>query len=99
MARLVSIHVGQPRWNVNSDGQRWHSAFFKEPVEGPVALGPTNLAGDRQADTSVHGGPDMAVLCYCFEHYPDWREELSLPQMGPGGFGENFTVAGQDEWS
>ena len=28
---------------------------------------------------------------------PDWREELSLPEMGPGGFGENFTVSGQDE--
>ena len=97
MARLVSIQVGRPRWNVTADGQRWRSAFFKAPVSGPVALGFTNLDGDGQADTSVHGGPDMAALCYSFEHYPDWREELSLPEMGPGGFGENFTVSGQDE--
>jgi MOSC domain-containing protein YiiM len=97
MARLVSIQVGLPRWNVTADGQRWRSAIFKEPVAGPIALGFTNLEGDRQADTSVHGGPDMAALCYSFEHYEAWRDELSAPDIGPGGFGENFTVAGQDE--
>lgn len=41
----------------------------------------------------------MAVLCYSADHYPAWREELGLPEMGPGGFGENFTIAGLDEWS
>jgi MOSC domain-containing protein YiiM len=97
MARLVSIQVGVPRWNVSTDGQRWRSAFFKEPVGGPIALRPTNLDGDLQADVQVHGGPDMAVLCYSYEHYANWRDELSLPEIGPGGFGENFTVAGQDE--
>jgi MOSC domain-containing protein YiiM len=97
VARLVSIQVGVPRWNVSADGERWRSAFFKEPMAGPVALGFTNLEGDGQADLRAHGGPDMAVLCYSFEHYAGWRTELALPEMGPGGFGENFTVAGQDE--
>jgi MOSC domain-containing protein YiiM len=97
VARLVSIQVGVPRWNVCADGRRWRSAFFKEPVAGPLALGFTNLEGDRQADARVHGGPDMAVLCYAFDHYASWRDEVELAGMGPGGFGENFTVAGQDE--
>ena len=97
MARLVSIQVGGPRWNVSTDGQRWHSAFFKEPVDGPVLLRSTNLEGDQQAELGVHGGPDMAALCYAFDHYATWRDELALREMGPGGFGENFTVAGQEE--
>ena len=57
----------------------------------------TNLEGDRQGDRRVHGGPDMAVLCYSAGHYPHWRSELGLPEMGPGGFGENFTVEGLSE--
>jgi MOSC domain-containing protein YiiM len=39
----------------------------------------------------------MAVLCYAFDHYARWREELGLSEMAPGGFAENFTLAGQDE--
>ena len=39
----------------------------------------------------------MAVLCYSADHYPLWREELGIAEMGPGGFAENFTISGQDE--
>ncbi|HVD00161.1 MAG TPA: MOSC domain-containing protein [Candidatus Dormibacteraeota bacterium] len=101
--RLVSVQVGQPLFLGPDVGleeplnHRWHSAFFKEPVAGPVRLGRTNLDGDRQADPRVHGGPDMAVLAYSAEHYPLWREELGIAQIGPGGFAENFTISGQDE--
>jgi len=62
-----------------------------------VRLGQTNLEGDRQADPRVHGGPEMAVLCYSADHYPLWREELGIAEIGPGGFAENFTISGQDE--
>ncbi len=58
-----------------------------------------NLDGDRQADLRVHGGPDQAVLCYSADHYPAWRSELGIPEIGPGGFGENFTIAGATEES
>ncbi|GAC1657238.1 MAG: MOSC domain-containing protein [Candidatus Dormibacteraceae bacterium] len=104
-SRLVSIQVGQPRLLGSDVGlaepldHQWRSAIFKEPVLGPVRLGFTNLQGDRQGDPRVHGGPEMAVLCYSADHYPDWRAELGIPEMGPGGFGENFTIEGQDEWS
>ena len=104
-ARLVSIQVGTPRLLWRDVGlaqplkRSWRSAFVKEPVAGEVYLGKTNLAGDRQADPRFHGGPDMAVLCYSADHYPDWRARLQIEGMGPGGFGENFTISGQDELS
>jgi MOSC domain-containing protein YiiM len=104
-ARLVSVQVGKPRFHGPDVGlprpldHRWHSAFFKEPVAGPVMVHTTNLEGDRQADPRVHGGPEMAVLVYSADHYPVWREELGIPEMGPGGFAENFTISGHDEVS
>ncbi len=70
---------------------------MKQLVEGPVWLDWENLAGDQQADLGVHGGRDMAVLCYSAEHYPLWLEELASTELGPGGFAENFTIAGQEE--
>lgn len=77
----------------------WRSAFVKEPAAGSLRLGRTNLEGDGQADREHHGGPDRPVLCYSADHYPAWREELGMPELAGGAFGENFTIAGQDEWS
>ena len=102
-ATLVSVRVGTPRLRGRDVGlkrqldRRWLTAFGKRPVEGPVRLHRLNLEGDRVADKVGHGGPDQAVLGYSADHYPAWREELGLPEMGPGGFGENFTISGQDE--
>jgi MOSC domain-containing protein YiiM len=104
-ALLISVQVGRPRLLGTDVGlplplkRPWRSAFIKEPVTGPILLRSTNLDGDEQADPRVHGGPDMAVLCYSAEHYAQWRLELGIPELGPGGFGENFTIAGQDELS
>lgn len=100
--RVLSIQVGQPRYiEPTGDGapwdKRWRTSFFRRPVAGPVRALRESLAGDRVADRRVHGGPDMAMLVYSDDHYPLWREELGLREMGPGGFGENLTVAGQDE--
>ena len=77
----------------------WTSGFVKEPVHGPVRLGRTNLNGDGQADLSVHGGVDKAILAYSADHYPVWREELGIDDLRYGAFGENFTIAGLDELS
>lgn len=94
---LLSIQVGRPR-RMGVEGtsdpmeRPWYSSFVKEPVEGPVWLGRTNLAGDRQADLKNHGGPDKAVLAYAAGHYPLWRVELNRPDFPFGAFGENFTI-------
>lgn len=101
-ATLLSVQVGRPRTlgfdNAPDETDRpWTTGFFKAPVTGPVWCGRTNLAGDGQADTRAHGGPDKAVLAYAAAHYDLWRAELSLAGMPPGGFGENLTVDTLDE--
>ncbi|CAN5821394.1 MOSC domain-containing protein [soil metagenome] len=101
--RLVSIQVGMPKVFGDEGGFRpdrsWSSAILKEPVEGPVWLGELNLAGDRQDDLQVHGGPDQSILGYSAGHYPHWRSELDRPDFPYGAFGENFTIEELDEES
>src|SRR5437867_1743706 len=89
--RVVSIQTGRPR-PFETHGHKWLSAIDKQPVSGPVQLTREGLAGDAQADRRVHGGPEKAVLAYCADHYPAWREELGRPELGPGWFGENLTI-------
>lgn len=101
--RLDSIQIGQPRTAGDpaaSDplGRPFTSAIWKQPVHGPVALGPLGLEGDAVADRKHHGGPWRAVLMYAADHYPRWREEWGR-DVGPGAFGENLTAAGLDEAS
>lgn len=102
MPELVTLQVGLPQTLGTDEApdpmdQRWTTGFFKQPVEGEVWLGATNLAGDGQADLKNHGGVDKAVLAYSADHYPYWRSHLNHPELPYGGFGENFTVAGQTE--
>jgi MOSC domain-containing protein YiiM len=91
--KLVSVSVGLPRllpWG----GATFKTGIFKSPVEGRVSLRTTNLDGDRQADLTVHGGPEKAVYAYSSEHYPAWNAELPDPNRTWGAFGENFTTEG-----
>ncbi len=88
--RLVSVNVGVPR-EVQRKGRAVSSAIFKEPVAGRVMLRSLNLEGDRQADLSVHGGPDKAVYAYPAEHYAFWQNELKR-ELPFGMFGENLTT-------
>lgn len=100
--QLLAIYVGQPA-QYGTHGAKdpmnkvWTTSIFKEVVTGPVWLSTTNLAGDRQADLSVHGGRDKAVNVYAAEHYAAWQTTLNRPEFGPGAFGENFVVAGLNE--
>lgn len=101
-SRLLSVHVGRVRdhdWpGIADHGERpWRTAYFKDPVVGPVHLGRLGLDGDEQYNRDSHGGPHRAVLAYSAEHYARWRPELGIPDMGPGGFAENLTVSGHDE--
>jgi MOSC domain-containing protein YiiM len=92
---LSSLNIGRP---ARIDGaEPWTSGIYKSPVQGLVHLSSANLAGDGQADLNVHGGPDKAVCVYSADHYPFWRTELGVPDCGPGWFGENFSIEGQNE--
>jgi MOSC domain-containing protein YiiM len=91
--KIVSVNVGLPR-PVAWRGRRIMTGIYKDPVQGRVRVRRTNLDGDRQADLSVHGGPDKAVYVYPSEHYPFWRRELELEDLPWGSFGENLTAEG-----
>ncbi|HWO02361.1 MAG TPA: MOSC domain-containing protein, partial [Blastocatellia bacterium] len=91
--KLLSVNVSLPR-EVVWKGRTVTTGIFKEPVEGAVRLRTLNLDGDRQADLSVHGGPDKAVYAYPSEHYAYWREVLPDAELPWGMFGENFTTEG-----
>lgn len=95
MARVLSVNVGVPR-PAPYRGKRVMTAIYKAPVAGPVALHGVNLAGDDQADRSVHGGVDKAVYSYASEDYEWWGAELGRDPLAPGTFGENLTTAGID---
>jgi MOSC domain-containing protein YiiM len=91
-ATVRSVNVGGIR-TVTLRGRAVRTALWKAPVAGPVAVRGVNLAGDRQADRSVHGGPDKAVYAYEGEDLAWWAAELGRP-VEPGTFGENLTTAG-----
>jgi MOSC domain-containing protein YiiM len=92
-ARLVTICVARPKL-VLFEGRTVQTAIFKTPVTGKIELKKLNLAGDKQADLTVHGGPDKAVYSYPLEHYEWWQEQLPGVEFEHGKFGENFTTTG-----
>ena len=94
--RVRSVNVALPRL-IAWKGQTFNTGIFKEPVSGQVMMRTLDLDGDRQADLSVHGGPDKAVYAYPVEHYSFWRTELPEMDLQWGAFGENLTIEGLDE--
>lgn len=91
---LVSIHVGQPR-AVQAGRAEVTTAIWKYPIEGRVAVQGVNVAGDDQADRSVHGGRDKAVYAYAQEEVQVWEDELGR-ELGEAAFGQNLTTRGID---
>jgi MOSC domain-containing protein YiiM len=91
--KIISVNVGLPRL-LSWQGQTFKTGIFKQPVSGRVVLRRTNLDGDRQADLSVHGGPNKAAYAYPSEHYPYWRNRLPGHDYSWGALGENFTTEG-----
>ena len=94
--KIISVNVGLPR-EVVWKGITVRTAIFKNPVAGTLAIRPLNLAGDQQADLTVHGGPDKAVYAYPAEHYEYWRKQLPDVSFSWGVFGENLTTEGLSE--
>ena len=97
--QLHSVNVGtaQP---VRIGERRILTAIGKSATPGPVAVGPLGLAGDEQADLSVHGGLAKAVYAYPAVHYAFWqaqRRERGISPLDetlpPGFLGENLTVS------
>jgi MOSC domain-containing protein YiiM len=92
---LRAVNVAVPSVIGEVRGERVWSGIAKRPVDPAVTLWLSllDLAGDGQADLTVHGGPDKAVYAYPSEHLPAWCDELGA-DLGPAAFGENLETAG-----
>ena len=95
---LVSINVSLPREIVHNN-KHIQTSIYKKPVAGEIAVGHSNLAGDRQSDLKNHGGEHKAVYGFSASHYHFWREKLNNPDIVYGQFGENLTITDLDETS
>ncbi|MFP5467503.1 MAG: MOSC domain-containing protein [Gammaproteobacteria bacterium] len=98
--RVLSVNVGCAR-PLRAGARTVLSAIGKRAVDGAVEATALGLAGDEQADLSVHGGLHKAVYAYPTEHYPRWqsaRREAGVSLFDetlPWGFlGENLSIEG-----
>ncbi|MCI0518429.1 MAG: MOSC domain-containing protein [Woeseiaceae bacterium] len=94
--KIIEVCAGMPR-TVYSGRKLVSTGIFKLPVQGEVYAGIEHLAGDGQADLTVHGGQDKALYAYSTEHYPVWAKELGVAKLESSQFGENLTVSGMLE--
>lgn len=102
---LQTVQVGTPQRHGTTGVQgaqeamekAWRTSFFRTPSAESRWLYTTHLEGNKQADLKHHGSLDQAVLLYAATNYSLWQMELGRQDIGPGGFGENFTVDGLSE--
>jgi len=101
--KILSVNVAtvQP---LLIGAKRVMSAIAKQPQTGPVAYGGMGLAGDEQADPTVHGGLSKAIYAYPSEHLPFWqtvraqaRAALWEEPLDAGLFGVNLLLQGLRE--
>lgn len=93
---IAQLRIGTPQ---PLAGVRLPSAYWRQPVAGPVAVGELGLAGDRVGNARVHGGPEKAIYAYPLSGYDDWVAEFPAlaARLVPGAMGENLVVDGLDE--
>jgi len=103
--QLLSINTAQAA-PIEIDGRRIMTGIGKRAVSSlgaphRIEVKPMGLAGDEQADLTVHGGLGKAVYAYPHEHYAFWQTvraqakvqgwDEALPH---GMLGENLTLTG-----
>ena len=100
--KVLSVNlatVGNLFVTQSGDVHRIVTGIHKQPAAGPVIVKKLGLAGDEQADLTVHGGLDKAVYAYPFEHYGFWaaQRRSAFKRDDPlplGSMGENLTIEG-----
>ena len=98
--QLLAIQTGQVR-PLMVGGRKLVSAIGKTTASGPIEVGVLGLAGDEQADLSVHGGLSKAVYALSSEHLPWWQAQrraqgatMFEEPLAPGYLGENLSLQG-----
>lgn len=101
--KILTVCTGRAR-AVAINGRKVQSAIGKTEVSGPVAVGALGLAGDEQADLTVHGGLSKAIYAYPSEHLPFWQTVRAQAKASlwdgaitPGLLGENLLLEGVRE--
>ncbi|WP_090140889.1 MOSC domain-containing protein [Limnohabitans sp. DM1] len=100
---LLAIQIGQVR-PLMVGGRKLVSAIGKTAVSGPIEVAVLGLAGDEQADLSVHGGLSKAVYALPSEHLVWWQAQRQAQgatmfeeALAPGYLGENLSLQGVRE--
>jgi MOSC domain-containing protein YiiM len=98
--RVLSVNTAAAE-TVEIAGAAVLTAIRKRARAGAVALQALGLAGDEQADPTVHGGLAKAVYAYPSEHLHFWQTVRAQARVAgvddavaPGSMGENLTVEG-----
>lgn len=101
--KVISVNVARAEMR-QIGGRAVATAIGKRPATGPVAVRPLGLAGDEQADLTVHGGLSKAVYAYPARHYAFWQTVRAQAKVSLwdeplpfGAVGENLTIEGLDE--
>jgi MOSC domain-containing protein YiiM len=97
---IVSVNTGRAE-ALTIAGQRVLTAIAKRARQGAVEVLPLGLAGDEQADLTVHGGLSKAIYAYPVEHGPFWQTVRAQARvasvdepLAPGAMGENLSIRG-----
>jgi MOSC domain-containing protein YiiM len=100
MIKVNSVNIAKARL-LPIAGRKVLTAITKLPQDGPVEVRPLGLAGDEQADLTVHGGLSKAVYAYPSEHYSFWqvvRAQAKVAEwhapLAYGSMGENLSLSG-----
>ena len=100
MIQVTSVNVAKASRRT-IDGRQVLTAIGKKPVSGPVEVRSLGLAGDEQADLSVHGGLGRSIYAYPQEHYAFWQVVRAQARvagwdgvLAPGAMGENLCLRG-----
>ena len=98
--QLLSLNIARAEALETASGTVL-SGIRKRAHDGALTVEPLGLAGDEQADPSVHGGIAKAIYAYPSEHYAFWqtlRAQAGTARWGealaPGALGENLTLSG-----
>src|SRR4051812_14934603 len=89
--KIISVNVGKPQ-PYSYHGKEGYTSIFKSPVNDERKVSRLNIAGDEQADLTVHGGEQKAVYAYDISYYHHWKKILQRDDWGYGLFGENLTT-------
>lgn len=91
---VLSVNVGTPA-TITWGERTFQTSIYKYPTTDQLSVTTLNLAGDQQADLTVHGGLDKAVYAYDAAHYAYWQQQLPAhTDWAHGLFGENLTTVG-----